>query len=184
MSYPFSSLSTVSFTKDMLPGSLTLKREHKQDEDVTLTRASISPGNNLDSAEARRSPFRAAHDRTDDQRGQDADAKATGAVQGEHHPFGCVRGRLRQRRAPRRDNQQTAAGGRTDGRTDALPLRVNPLIAAKVERTGGYGRKKVSGALRMESDVKCWMSSPPRRQHWLRFPPSSLTEQEALTFGS
>lgn len=30
MSYPFSSLSTVSFTKDMLPGSLTLRTEISQ----------------------------------------------------------------------------------------------------------------------------------------------------------
>lgn len=39
MSYPFSSLSTVSFTKDMLPGSLTLRIEISQTGGgITLTK--------------------------------------------------------------------------------------------------------------------------------------------------
>lgn len=39
MSYPFSSLSTVSFTKDMLPGSLTLRIDISQTVGgITLTK--------------------------------------------------------------------------------------------------------------------------------------------------
>ena len=81
MSYPFSSLSTVSFTKDMLPGSLTLEREKTDYLDVGVRQPG---GNNLDLTKSQKlSPFRATYNRTDNQRGKDAELP--NPVQSDHH---------------------------------------------------------------------------------------------------
>lgn len=113
----------------MLPGSLTLKWEQKQEENITLTHVSISSSNNLDFTKRQEhSPFRATHNRTDNQCGQDT--KLTNPMQSEHHLFLFFLRCLQQQRAP---NQQTVA--------DALQIRVNPLIAQK-EKVDWRGGKK------------------------------------------
>lgn len=160
----------------MLPGSLTLgmTAETRRGTSPWLLCQSARPITLTSHNDKKHSPFRATHNRTDNQCGQDAEL--TNPVQSKHHPFFLF--------PPLFTTTTTAATVETA--PDALQIRVNPLIAPRGESRLRRG-VKVSSSLWMESDMKYGQTSPPRHEHWLRFSLPCLTvpeEEEALTFRS
>ena len=86
ISYPFSSLSTVSLTKDMFPGSLTLQ------EKSTTGTVSVSAGGEAASGPVGcpgHSPLGTAHQRHDQRHREDVQEPCPVAAP---HPSGAVRG--------------------------------------------------------------------------------------------
>lgn len=117
------------------------------------------------------SPFRATHNRTDNQRGQDA--KLTNPVQGKHHPFLFS--------PPLLSLFTTTATAKSPPINSRDGSGRSPNQSTSIDCPKGESRLrrgvKVSSLLWRESDMKYALTSPPRREYWLRSSLPSLTVQ-------
>lgn len=139
------------------------------------------------------SPFRATHNRTDNQCGQDA--KLTNPVQRKHHPFLFLFSfflsfslftTTTTAKSPPINSRD--GSGRSSNQSKSIDC---PKGESRLRRGGAGGvvggGEKVSSSLWKESDMKYGLTSPPRREYGLRYSLPRLTvqeEDEALTFRS
>lgn len=166
MSYPFSSLSTVSFTKDMLPGSFTLKQTEGNNIKllsqsagaITLT----SLNDKLTFSRSKQSNRQPARKRREI--GEPC-AKQTSPLLTVFYLSSLFFPPPRCLQAQQQQKQPLSQTVDTDAQ-----IRVNPLIAPSPKKQNrrkslevekGLDKKKVSSSQLIESDMKYGLTSPP-----------------------